>query len=157
MSRRNRFTEGTVFVVPLRDRGCAVGVLARMSGEGHAFGYFFGPRIDCRASVDTGRLQPDEAVLVGKFGDLELLRGNWTEAGSIEPWEPSMWPMLPLARIDEGAGKAWLSTYDENFKCTREEEISIEDAARYPYDRLMGSGSVEIRLTKLLRDAEASQ
>lgn len=155
MSRRKSFANGTVFLVPLRDRGYAVGVLARNSGEGHAFGYFFGPRIDSGADVDIDRLEPGDAILIGKFGDLELLRGNWPEVGSIRPWDPSRWPIPPLARIDESAGKAWLSTYDEDFNCTREEEIRVEDANYYPYDRLMGSGSVEIRLTKMLGNAEA--
>ena len=155
MKRRKSIDEGTVFLVPLRDRGYAVGVVARISGEGHAFGYFFGPRINGAADADTYSLKASDAVLVGKFGDLELIRGNWPEVDSIEPWDPSMWPMMSLARIDECAGKAWLSTYDDNFNCIGEKEITVDEAHSYPYDRLMGAGSVEIRLTKLLGDAES--
>lgn len=156
MIHRKCLEEGTVFLVPLRDTGYATGVLAKASGEGHVFGYFFGPRVDSVADANIEGLRADEAILIGKFGDLELLRGNWPVVDSIAPWDPSMWPMTPLARIDESARKAWLSTYDEEFNCVSEEEIDVDDAQRYPYDRMMGAGSVEIRLTKLLEGVIAA-
>ncbi|CAN97846.1 hypothetical protein sce7677 [Sorangium cellulosum So ce56] len=157
MNRRIPAPNGTVFLVPLRDGGYATGVLARATGEGHALGYFFGPRVSKASDVDMAKLVPENALLIGKFGDLELLRKNWPLVDALKDWTPSDWPMLPMARIDEAAGRAWLSTYDDSFNCVKETEIDIDTASRYPYDRMMGAGAVEIRLTNLIRSAEESQ
>ena len=156
MKRRRPAPNGTVFLVPLRDGGHAIGVLARATGEGHAFGYFFGPRILQMSDVDMTTLIPENALLVGKFGDLEILRKNWPAVGILKNWAPANWPMLPMARIDEAAGRAWLATYDDSFNCIDEKEIDVDVASRYPYDRMMGAGAVEIRLTRLIRSAEES-
>ncbi|AUX47669.1 uncharacterized protein SOCE26_091910 [Sorangium cellulosum] len=102
------------------------------------------------------RLIPENALLVGKFGDLEILRKNWPIIGALKDWVPSNWPMLPMARIDEAAGRAWLAIYDDSFNCIKETEIDIDAASRYPYDRMMGAGAVEVRLTNLIRSAEES-
>lgn len=144
--------EGSVFLVPLRDYGFAIGVLARVSGEGHCFGYFFGPRIQSKDDIDFDSLTPRHSVLVGKFGDLELFRGNWKVIAQILSWKDNRWGLVPLARVDELSGRAWLSIYDDDFNCVQENEITTEEASKYPYDRMMGAGSVEIRLTQLLSD-----
>ncbi|MGK3962050.1 immunity 26/phosphotriesterase HocA family protein [Sorangium sp. So ce118] len=156
MKHRRPAPNGTVFLVPLRDSGYAIGVLARATGEGHAFGYFFGPRVSKASDVDMAKLIPKNALLVGKFGDLEILRKNWPIVGALKDWAPADWPMSPMARIDEVAGRAWLATYDDSFDCIEETEIDVDTASRYPYDRMMGAGAVEIRLTSLIRSAEES-
>ncbi|MGK3998680.1 immunity 26/phosphotriesterase HocA family protein [Sorangium sp. So ce1024] len=156
MKRRRPAPDGTVFLVPLRDGGHAIGVLARATGEGHAFGYFFGPRVSRGSDVDMAKLVPGNAILVGKFGDLEILRKNWPVVGALENWAPERWRMLPMARVDEATGRAWLATYDDSFACIEEREIDAEMATKHPYDRMMGAGAVEIRLTGLIRAAEKS-
>ena len=85
------------------------------------------------------------------FGDLDLIRGNWPVVGEIVSWDPGNWPVPKMARVDENANLAWVSTYDDNLHCINEEEISPAKVIQYPYDRMMGSGAVEIRLTKLLK------
>ncbi|WP_437731192.1 immunity 26/phosphotriesterase HocA family protein [Sorangium sp. So ce1335] len=154
MKRRRPAPDGTVFLVPLRDGGHAIGVLARATGEGHAFGYFFGPRILKVSDVNMTKLSPKNAILAGKFGDLEILRKNWPVVGVLKDWAPEGWPMLPMARIDEATGRAWLATYDDSFECTEEKEIDTQTASQYPHDRMMGAGAVEIRLTSLIRATE---
>lgn len=150
MTKRRLPPLGTVFLVPLRDSGYATGVLARASGKGPAFGYFFGPRVHEFEEIDFALLTPENSVLTGQFGDLELLRGKWPIGPVMPGWEPSDWPMLPMARVDEGAGRAWLSSYDDNFNCVNEVEIPLARATQFPYDRLMGAGATEIRLTRLI-------
>jgi len=100
--------------------------------------------------VEVGSLAVENALLIGKFGDLEIIRGNWETIGQISDWESERWELLPLARIDYDADKAWLCAYDDELNCTKEIAISTGEAEKYPYDRLMGAGSVEIRLTKLI-------
>ena len=140
-------------MVPLRDHGYCAGVLANATGDGPAYGYFFGPRVATASEVNSDLLRAEDAVLVGKFGDLEICKGNWPVIGVVEPWEPKKWPMLPLARVDESVHRAWLSTYDENLECVEEVEIDADEARKHPYDRMMGAGAVEIRLTKLMDEA----
>ncbi|MCK6474914.1 MAG: immunity 26/phosphotriesterase HocA family protein [Planctomycetes bacterium] len=142
--------EGSIFLVPLRDRGFAIGVLARASGKGKCYGYFFGPRIHAKEDVKVENLIPENPILVGQFGDLELLSGNWKVIDLIPDWLQNRWPMKPLARVDEAAKRAWLSFYDDALNCTKESEITVEEAKNHPYDRMMGAGAVEIRLTALL-------
>ncbi len=156
MSKRRKLPAlGTMFLVPLRDSGFALGVLARADGKGSAFGYFFGPRMLGPDDIRPEAVTPERALLVGMFGDLELLRGNWPVVGAVERWNHDLWALPPLSRVDENAGRAWLSMYDDSLQCLSEKEIDPTEALRYPNDRLMGAGAVEIRLTKLVREAEA--
>jgi len=148
---------GTTFLVPLRDGGFALGVLARADENGSALGYFFGPRVSGVDEVELDRIDPGDALLVGMFGDLELIRGNWPVVGKVRGWSSDRWPIPPMSRIDEKAGRAWLSTYDDALRCVNETEITPAEASRYPYDRLMGAGAAEIRLTKLIKEAEADK
>jgi len=148
--KRNSPPLGSVFLVPLRDSGYGTGVVARSTGQGDCLGYFFGPRIRNEADVDVSQLQASRAILVGMFGDLDLINRNWPVVGNIPRWNPADWPVPRMARLDEAANRAWVSTYDDDLHCVNEEEISPAEALQYPYDRMMGSGAVEIRLTKLL-------
>lgn len=148
---------GSVFLVPLRSEGYCLGVLAKSSGKGQAFGYFFGPKINKASEVETNALVAEKAILVGMFGDLELIRGNWPVIGAITHWDRSQWPMVPLARVDEATNRAWLSTYGDDFQCIDEKEIAVSEADCYPYDRMMGAGSVEIRLTRLAESERNSE
>lgn len=148
---RANYEPGTWFLVPLRDGGYARGVVARMNGRGIVFGYFFGPRLSDPDQPMPNDLSPEDRVLWGQFGDPGLTKGEWPILGVAEGWNPSDWPMPPFVRIDEDAGVAFLSRYDEEtLECTSEERCSRELAKTHPYDRLMGYGAVEIRLTKLL-------
>ncbi len=154
MSANNQlpYSEGDVFVLPLRDGGFARGVIARTSGAGVAFGYFFGPRLRhaSEARMDGG-LAAGSAILVGKFGDLGLLNGSWTVFDRVAPWVREDWPMSWLGRYEAGASEGFRSLYDEaTFRCLKEVKAPIEELIELPYDRTMGYGAAEMRLTRLL-------
>ncbi len=139
-----------VFLVPLRDFGYAAGVLSRYTSKGDGLGYFFGPRISDSENVDCSRFQAGLEILVGMFGDLDLHKGTWPIIGMVENQALKEWPVPKMARVDEATDLAWVSTYDDDLQLIEEEKISPSQAKKYPYDRMMGPGSVEIRLTKLL-------
>jgi hypothetical protein len=148
--KKINYREGTCFFVPLRNGGFARGIVARCDGGGRLFAYFFGPKLKEPAN-GFADLSPDDAVLAGICGDPGLLEGEWPQAGELGDWQRARWPFPPLFREDEPAGKAWLSYYDEDsLDFVREESAPPDSRHAYPYDRLMGYGSVEIRLTKLL-------
>ncbi len=153
MGRRRKvnYAMGTVFLVPLRGGGFARGVIARFDGKGLVFGYFFGPKLDSLGEANTRGLDRRDAVLVGEFGDASLLNGDWPQVGRIENWNADDWPMPPLIRVDEFAGRAFLSHYDDRtFECIDEEEVSPTLVDQYPYDGTMGDHAAEIRLSVLL-------
>ena len=111
--RRLPYCEGDWFAVPLRDTGYATGLVARADRRGGLLGYFFGPRRESPASLeDLQMLTPSDAILVGQFGDLGLLRGAWPIIGSAGAWDRAAWPMPLFARTDvvPGARCVWWST-----------------------------------------------
>ena len=145
------YSEGTCFFVPLRGRGFARGVVARLDGRGRVFAYFFGPKLEVPTSDGFNSLKPRDALLAGRFGDPGLLSGEWSLAGTLEGWSRADWPLPAFYRDDLDANKAWLSYYHEDtLNCVREVPIELEQKPFYPYDRMMGYASVETRLTKLL-------
>ena len=61
------------------------------------------------------------------------------------------WPMPPMVRVDDAAGIAFVSVYDDStldFVSEKRCDPALVDT--HPYDRLMGYGAVEILLTKSL-------
>ena len=61
--------------------------------------------------------------------------------------------MQPCLRWEEGDKKGILCTYDEDsLEIKEEKEITMEGVSANDYlvDRLMGYGSVEIKLTRIL-------
>jgi hypothetical protein len=128
--------------------------MARADRKGIAFGYFFGQRVFRADQVELGDLVPEHAVLRGKFGDRKLIQGKWPIVGVVEEWDASRWSIPPLARVDEVAKRAWVSVYDDDFRCLEETEVDLSEASRYPYDRMMGAGALEIRLTKVVQALE---
>ena len=155
-SSKRDFPEGTWFSVPLRNGGFAQGVVARTTGEGVVFGYFFGPKADSvEALAPRDDLTVSDAVLVGKFGDRGFIEGTWSKLSNDQNWSRSQWPMTPFIRVDEVAGSACLSTYDDDFNLLSDEPCDPTLADKHPRDSLMGYGSVEIKLTRLLDLGEA--
>lgn len=151
-SSQINYSEGTCFFVPLRDSGFARGIVARLSGKGKIFAFFFSPRLE-RSEAPFHGVRKQDSVLSGFCGDLGLLNEEWPIAVEAAVWDRVNWPLPALYREDEYEKRAWLSYYnDRNLDFIREEPSPFrgdyfED---YPYDRVMGYGAVEIRLTKLL-------
>src|SRR5580658_8156552 len=75
--------EGTLFAVPLRGGGFAVGVVARATNKGKVIlCYFFGPRRDSIPALnDMVKLKPESAICVLRIGDLGLINGEWPIIG----------------------------------------------------------------------------
>ena len=154
MPKTLNYSEGDCFLVNLRKGGYARGVVARTNGKGIVFGYFFGPRIDQEqdARVDT-TVVPRQAIFLGLFGDLGLIKREWAVVGKIEPWCRDGWPMPPFVRAEEGGKTGFITYYDEDsLLFIREEKVPLSQVATDPLpdDGLWGYGAIEIRLTKLL-------
>ena len=146
------YSEGTVFLVPLRNGGFARGVVARASNEGKAiFGYFFGPRLSSMSAELIEEIHPSSAIMRIMFGDLGLINGEWKIIGTVPNWDRAEWRMPDFVRKDLlGRRKPILVHYSDDDPLTVEAEYLIDDDSGYEVDSLSGYGAVEIKLTKLL-------
>ena len=146
------YTEGTLFFVPLRNGGYARGVVARAGREGKVLlGYFFGPQLPTTEVAEFGDLDPSEAILCLRFGDLGLVNGEWPIWGRVPEWNRSEWPMPTFVRKDPlGRKKPVLVRYSDIDPSHVESESSTADDCKFAPDSMSGYGSVEIKLTKLL-------
>lgn len=143
---------GTWFTVPLGDGTYAVGVIARMRPRGKiVFGYFFGPSYSVVPELsDLRDLRPEQAVYVGKFGDLGLYRGEWTVIGDDVMFTNEGWP-LPVFRQDQDHGLPPLIVrYDENMADVEVTKSTPEFVSDLPDSGLGGSRYIEIVLSRML-------
>jgi Immunity protein 26 len=150
------YEEGDWFAVPLRDSGFAVGLIARANPKAALLGYFFGPRrVEVPTLDDVARLNPDEAVLVRKFGHLGIVQGEWPLLGRLKDWDRREWPMPVFVRYEELTGRSFRVFYDDSDpnKLLREERVPPGEAAQGPKDGLMGAGFAEKVLTNLLAES----
>ncbi len=144
------YNPGSVFLVPVRDSGFAIGVVVALDGSGIVFGYFFGPRLEA-GPAEVPDPAPEHRILWGQFGDLGLINGEWKVLGELPCWQSDDWPMPGFVRVDDETGAARKSVYDPHtFVLLSEEPCDPSLVESLPYDGLMGYGFVEIRLTKLL-------
>lgn len=146
--------EGDWFLVPLPSGGYASGLVARASKRGRVLlGYFFGPRRAAPPDVEAlAGLTAASAVLVARFGDLDLVQKNWPVLGQRGEWRRSLWPMPAFANRDLLTEQVWRVEYsdDDPNRLVARIPFSANDAKRFPPDRVSGSGAVAIKLDQLL-------
>ena len=155
--------EGGLFVVPLREGGYAVGVIARaVPAANLILGYFFGPRWERVPTLDeVGELRAEDAVTVLRVSDMGLREGQWQFLGVTPRWERSKWPTPLFGKCHSLLGSWWVVRYDDEdpSRFVSESRADSEVAQRLPADGGFGSGAAEKVLTRLLRenaDAERS-
>lgn len=145
------YSEGSVFLVPLRNEGYARGIAARVDPKGQIlFGYFFGPRFETKA-VSSNELRPDAALLRLRFGALGLQNGSWPILGQFSSWNRTEWTMPDFVRRDPWGGrKPRLVHYADTDPSCIEDEHPIDEDPGLQADSLAGYGVIEIKLTKIL-------
>jgi Immunity protein 26 len=145
------YSEGSLFLVPLRDTGYARGVVGRAAKKGKVlFGFFFGPRLSSPSAITEDELFPKRAILCARFGDLGLINGKWLIHGKVTKWNRSEWPMPEFARREAISSKVWRVKYRDDDPNKIEDESVANFATKLEPDRLCGHGAIEIHLTKLL-------
>jgi Immunity protein 26 len=152
MTRVN-YRNGDWFAVPLRSGGFATGLVARSNPKGVSLGYFFGPKYTGLPQLsDVADLKRSNALMVGRFGDLGLVRSEWPILGRFDEWKPSEWPMPVFVRHEELTGRAYRVFYAEHDpnKPLREQLVLPREIESGPRDAMMGAGFVEEALSTLL-------
>lgn len=149
--RKLPYSEGTVFLVPLRTGGYVRGVVARATKQGKGLlGYFFGPHLRSPHEGRCDDLAPSEAVVCLRFGDLGLINGDWPIIGKVPNWDRSEWPMPDFVRRDPLGKKAWLVRYADDDPNRIVAEYPTDYNTTLQSDSGYGYGAVEIELTQRL-------
>lgn len=144
--------EGDVFSVPIGGYQYGLGVISRVSVSGILLGFFFGPARSKEPDLsDSHGLVASDAVLVGRFSDLYLLKKKWRLLGPMEGWLREEWPMPIFVRQDPIAGVIFEVHYADSDPSKFVTERRSDTAAlKNPQDGMMGAAFVEQRLTRLL-------
>lgn len=150
--RKLPYSEGSVFLVPLEEGGYARGVVARSAPKGKILlGYFFGPRIEAESDMHLESLNAENSVLCLIFGDLGLIKNEWSVIGSIPNWDRTKWPMIETIRRDSlGRLKPVLVRYADDDPSQVVAEEVLESDRDLPTSGLAGYGFVEALLSKKL-------
>lgn len=121
-------------------------------GGGAVLGYFFGPRLEEKPTIDQCRgLAAGNADLVKYHGYLGLLDGTWSVIGELPNWNRDEWPMVSTIRRDLlGFLPDILVHYDPDdpSKVVSEEVLTTE--LDLPSDGLAGHKFVEEVLDRKL-------
>ena len=146
------FTEGTWFALPLRSRGFAVGVIARVASSGGIVLAYFFPKVwDHAPSMsDVKGLKPETAVRVLRVGDLSLVQGTWPVIGLDPAWRRGEWAVPEFIRRDDLSRRAWRVRYSDRDVNVVEFETPTEYETNLERDAVLGSGAAELVITKLL-------
>ncbi len=149
---RVKYQEGDWFAVPLKNGKFALGLVARKGRRGVTLGYFFGPARDKPpADEHIVGLRPENAVLIGQFGDLGIIIGEWPLIHRSTTWDRAAWPLPAFARISLDHQRAWrVELSEDDLHTSQELEALPQEVAHLPRDGLYGSGAMEKHLTKLL-------
>src|ERR1700730_8850117 len=149
------YSEGSLFLVPLKSGGYARGVVARATNKGPALiGYFFGPRLASNIDVPRENLVPANAILCVRLGDLGLINGEWQIHGKVPNWKREEWPMPDFVRREPGKTKPVLVRYSDNFPLRVVKKYPVDDDSKLVRDMGWGDQAVQKRLSDILDGAE---
>ncbi|MBF4045284.1 Imm26 family immunity protein [Burkholderia pseudomallei] len=153
--KRVKYEEGTWFALPVGEGGFAAGVIARSSrtSRGILFGYFF-PHV-YKSAPDIGelcKLRPSDAIATIRFGDMGLIREEWTVIGKCESWKREEWAIPAFLRTEPITSRAYEVHYDPDDPAKRIGERLLHDGDARPRERpgLFGDQAVERYVSHLL-------
>ena len=126
---------GDLFIVMDEDLRVGLGLVARGNNRPVRLGYFFPLELIDGASDDSNLLlAPNQSVLVTKFGDFEIRRGNWPFVGKVKDFSFEAWPMPKFERFvggSDGPKARIITDYDEE---RLSEYVFESEASRLPKD-----------------------
>jgi Immunity protein 26 len=132
---RVKSRNGDLFIVYNEGRRVGLGLIARGNNRPVKLGYFF-PLALPNYAIDgeSLTLDPKQAVLIRKFGALEINRGNWPIVGHLQNFMPEAWPMPKFERFmsgSDGPNTRIITEYDEERLA---QYVFESEASRLPKD-----------------------
>jgi hypothetical protein len=111
---RVKSKNGDLFIVCKEGRRIGLGLIARGDGRPCRLGYFFPLELyDDASDKQNLKLTTKQSVLVMKFGDLEIINGNWPIVGHLKDFSFAAWPMPKFERFMPGSKQRIITEYDE--------------------------------------------
>ncbi|MFO0575375.1 MAG: Imm26 family immunity protein [Polyangia bacterium] len=156
-SRKKPYNEGCWIAVPLAERGgYGLGVIARCK-SGICLGYFFEPRHSQVPKLEaTQGLAPQQAVLIARFGDMGLLKGEWTILGHLDDWDRARWPVPTLQ--EQWSGGFRLVEYSGDDPTlngiSRQYPTTAQEANKHFSNALAGHAALSSGLDRALYERE---
>ena len=153
------YSEGTLFAIPLRNGGFAVGLIARATKKGPwVLAYLFGPKRDAIPTLSqVSELDPSSAIKIARISDLHLINGTWPILGRSSDFRRSRWPFPRFLRSDEIGRRAWAIEYAEDDPgCEIAQHPIAFGTSQLDDDAGCGAGFVEVVLTKILGGGRVS-
>jgi hypothetical protein len=149
------YKEGDWIAVPIENDKYIVGKVARSDGRGLVLGYFFEPALDKVPPLDAvNKLQPSDAALIRKFGDLGLIRYGWPVIGQTGEWRREEWPVPVFSQIDIiDSSKTYKVYYDDNVDMNSRKTVRVppDEIVGLPQDGLSGCGALQTRLERIIQ------
>jgi hypothetical protein len=159
LKKHIKYKEGQWFAIPLKNGGYATGIIVRgsyMTKGG--LGYFFGPKYkEIPSYTETYQKNKDNPILIGWFGDLGIIKGDWPIIENGRNFIREDWPVPKFQRKSSlTEGKVYVVEYGQNNEVhdsIREILVPInKEILKYPEDGLYGSEAIEKELEKLLKE-----
>ena len=140
---------GKLFVVPLKDGGFSVGLVARQD-KSILLGYFFDTYFSEKPSnVDDFNFDKNNVCLICLFGIVGLKSNEWTVIGDLPNWDKQEWLVPTFKQKDPLLNIYYAITYDDDLNEVSRIKISEDDAKTLFNSGVHGSGVVESILSKL--------
>jgi hypothetical protein len=145
--KKTKYSEGDVFVIPLRTKGYGLGLIARKNKD-ILLGYFFDIKYDqIPLTFDSSILdEKKKIILIRQFGALGIKKGDWQIIGRVEVWERADWPVPKFFRHTSPL-KPFLITYNDDLEPIAEENCIESQREFFPKDGIAGYGLIELILT----------
>lgn len=154
--KKNFDRPGSWFLVPVPEKGFAIGVIARRSNLGVLFGYFFKSAFRAaEEDISIEKFVLGNELLSGKFSSFSLKDGSWPIVWVDERFDSSAWPMPRFVRIDSVSGDIDEIELDQKtFKPVARFAGDRSSIRSLPIDRMMGSIAVSRHLAALWESAD---
>lgn len=161
--------EGQFFLLPMEAGQFVVGLVARAPRRGGVLlGYFFGPRrSEAPSEAWLNARLARNALLVGRFRDVPLFRGEWRTLADLAGFDRAQWPVPAFHRFEGSVtyvpgGSAvtdWRVEYGDNDLILPATEVpaqrtELELPDDVVYDGVMLAGAIAERLVSNVPSAD---
>ena len=150
--RKINCKEGDVFVVPLKQGGYGIGLVAR-EHKTITLGYFFKKKYSSvPEEVDVAGINKWEIALIGKFSTMGIENGEWPLLKTAFIFNREQWPIPVLKMQHPITEKYFAVIYDDTLINEERHLITEAEAEKLFSHGLYGYGALEKKLSSILAD-----
>lgn len=151
--KKIKVKEGDVFVVPLRQGGYGIGLIAR-EHKTITLGYFFDKIYSTVPEVlDTTDIDKWKVTLIGKFSTMGIENGEWPLIKTIINYDRNEWP-IPILKMQHPITEQYFAViYDDTLINEERQLITEEEAEKLFSHGLYGYGALEKKLSAILAES----